>query len=95
MSRQLKRQILRAQAGRGARPSPTRPRPARTREQRLNRILLLGGAGFAIGAVVLALLAPRFEPVVLAFNLVAIGLGLLMGRVIGGFIFRRIAPTGK
>ena len=97
MSRRLKRQIIRAQAGRGVSPSPTRrPRVRSPQEERLNRWLLIGGAGFTIGAVVLALRAPRFEPVVLGINLVAIVLGLLMGRVIGRFVFRHILPaSGK
>ena len=59
----------------------------------MNRILLIGGAGFAVGAVVLGLMAPRFNPVGLGINLAAIGLGLLMGKVIGRFMFRRISPA--
>ncbi len=55
----------------------------------------MGGAGFTIGAVVLALRAPRFDPVVLGINLVAIVLGLLMGKVIGTFVFRRVLPTAR
>lgn len=56
-------------------------------------MLLIGGVGLAIGAVVIALLAPHFNPVGLGINLAAIVLGLLMGKVIGRFIFRRISPT--
>jgi hypothetical protein len=59
----------------------------------MNRMLLVGGAGLAFGAVVLGLAAPHFKPVLLGINLAAIGLGLLMGKVIGLFIFRRILPT--
>jgi hypothetical protein len=59
----------------------------------MNRILLIGGAGLGIGAVVLALMAPHFNPVLLGFNLGAILTGLLMGKVIGRFIFRRTSPT--
>ena len=93
MSRRLKRQIGKAPGGgRGIEPSP-RPRAvARTPLQRLNRILLIGGGGLAIGAVMLAVLAPRFEPGTLAINLAAIALGLLMGKGIGSFIFRRVLP---
>jgi hypothetical protein len=61
----------------------------------LNRILLVGGGGLAIGAVLLAVLAPRFNPVLLAINLAAIAVGLLMGKGIGIFIFRRVLPAGK
>jgi len=59
----------------------------------MNRLLLIGGAGLALGAVVLALGAPRFNPVGLGVNLAAIALGLLMGRIIGRFIFRRVLPA--
>ena len=59
----------------------------------MNRLLLVGGAGLAFGAVVLGLAAPRFNPVGLGINLAAIALGLLMGKVIGLFIFRRILPA--
>jgi hypothetical protein len=93
MSRQLKRQIGRAQGGRGLKASPARRARTRSREERLNRILLIGGSGLAIGAVLLALLTPPFKPVVLGFNLAAIGLGLLMGKGIGRFMFRRVLPT--
>jgi hypothetical protein len=91
VSRRLKRQLGRAPGGRGIEPSP-RPRAARTPVQRLNRILLIGGAGLAVGAVLLALLAPRFDPGALGINLLAIGLGLLMGKGIGRFMFRRVLP---
>ena len=94
MSRRLKRQLGRAPGGRGIEPSP-RPRAARTPIQRLNRILLIGGAGLAVGAVLLALLAPRFDPGALGINLLAIGLGLLMGKGIGRFMFRRVLPAAK
>ena len=95
MSRRLKRQIGKATGGRGIEPSP-RPRAvARTPMQRLNRILLVGGSGLAFGAVLLALLAPRFDPVALGIDLLAIGLGLLMGKGLGLFMFRRVLPAGK
>jgi hypothetical protein len=61
--------------------------------QRLNRILLIGGGGLAGGAVLLSLLTPPFQPMVLGFNLAAIALGLLMGKGIGMFLFRRVLPT--
>jgi len=61
--------------------------------QRLNRILLMGGGGLAAGAVLLALLTRPFQPKVLAINLAAIGLGLLMGKGLGMFMFRRMLPT--
>ena len=93
MSRQLKRQIGRAQGERGTKPSPARRARPRSREQRLNRILLIGGSGLAIGAVMLAVLAPRFDAGALAINLAAIALGLLMGKGIGTFFFRRAYPT--
>jgi hypothetical protein len=94
VSRRLKRQLGKAPGGRGIEPSP-RPRAARTPIQRLNRILLIGGAGLAVGAVLLALLAPRFDPGALGINLLAIGLGLLMGKGLGQFMFRRVLPAGK
>ena len=94
MSRRLKRQLGKAPGGRGIEPSP-RPRAARTPIQRLNRILLIGGAGLAVGAVLLALLAPRFDPGALGINLLAIGLGLLMGKGLGRFMFRRVLPAAK
>jgi hypothetical protein len=62
---------------------------------RLNRMLLVGGAGLACGAVGLALTAPHFRPVLLGINLGAIALGLLMGKGIGLFMFRRILPTAS
>src|SRR5438094_393659 len=52
-------------------------------------------APLAIGAVMLAVFAPRFEPGTLAINLAAIALGLLMGKGIGRFMFRRVLPPGK
>ena len=95
MSRRLKRQLGKTPGGRGIEPSP-RPRAlARTPEQRLNRILLIGGSGLAVGAVLLQLLAPRFDPGALGIDLLAIGLGLLMGKGIGRFIFRRVLPAAK
>jgi len=60
---------------------------------RLNRMLLVGGAGLAFGAVGLELIAPHFNPVRLGINLGAIALGLVMGKGIGVFMFRRILPT--
>jgi hypothetical protein len=95
VSRRLKRQIGRAPGGRGITPSPGPRAVARTPLQRLNRILLIGGGGLAIGAVVLAVLTPPFNPVRLGINLLAIGLGLLMGKGIGRFMFRRVLPAGK
>ena len=92
MSRRLKRQLGKAPGGRGIEPSP-RPRAARTPLQRLNRILLIGGGGLAAGAVLLALLTPPFKPVNLGINLAAIALGLLMGKGLGRFMFRRVLPT--
>jgi len=93
VSRRLKRQIGKAPGGgRGVEPSP-RPRAvASTPLQRLNRILLIGGAGLAIGAILLAVLTPPFKPVALGINLLAIGLGLLMGKGLGRFMFRRVLP---
>jgi hypothetical protein len=93
MSRQLKRQIGRAKDERGFKASPVRRPQTRSRVERLNRILLIGGAGLAIGAVMLAVLAPRFDGRALAINLAAIALGLLMGKGIGMFFFRRAYPT--
>src|SRR6266571_1123004 len=78
VSRQLKRQIGRARDGRDAKVSPVRRARTRSREERLNRILLIGGSGLAIGAVLVALLARRFDAGSLISNLVAIALGLLM-----------------
>ena len=94
MSRRLNRQLGKAPGGRGIEPSP-RPRAARTPLQRLNLILLIGGSGLAVGAVLLALLTPPFNPKLLGINLAAIGLGLLMGKGIGMFMFRRILPAKK
>ncbi|HEX9549017.1 MAG TPA: hypothetical protein VF942_16875 [Acidimicrobiales bacterium] len=72
--------------------SSARPPRTRSREERLNRILLIGGSGLAIGAVLLAVLTRRFDA--LAINLVAIAVGLVMGKGIGRFIFRRTLPSG-
>jgi hypothetical protein len=95
MSRRLNRQLGKAPGGRGIEPSP-RPRAvARTPLQRLNRILLIGGGGLAVGAVLLALVTKPFNPMLLGLNLGAIGLGLLMGKGIGRFMFRRILPTAR
>jgi hypothetical protein len=63
--------------------------------QRLNRILLIGGGGLAVGAVLLALLTRPFQPKLLAINLAAIALGLLMGKGLGMFMFRRMLPTAS
>jgi hypothetical protein len=63
--------------------------------QRLNRILLIGGGGLAAGAVLLALLTRPFNPTALGINLAAIGLGLLMGKGLGMFLFRRLLPTAS
>jgi hypothetical protein len=93
VSRRLKRQLGKAPGGRGIEPSPHPRAVARTPLQRLNRILLIGGSGLAIGAVLLAVLSPRFDPVALGINLLAIVLGLLMGKGIGRFMFRRVLPT--
>jgi hypothetical protein len=56
---------------------------------------LIGGGGLAVGAVLLALLTPPFKPVLLGINLAAIGLGLLMGKGLGMFMFRRVLPAKK
>ncbi len=96
MSRRLKRQLGTAQGGREIKLSPSRgARNQSPQNRRLNRWLLAVGGGLAIGAVVVALLAPRFNPVLLGVNLVAIAVGLLMGKVIGLFIFRRVLPTAR
>jgi hypothetical protein len=92
VSRRLKRQLGKAAGGRGINPSPGPRAVARTPLQRLNRILLIGGGGLAFGAVLLALLTPPFDPMRLGFDLAAIGLGLLMGKGIGRFMFRRVLP---
>jgi hypothetical protein len=94
VSRRLNRQLGKAPGGRGIEPSP-RPRAARTPLQRLNRILLIGGGGLAVGAVLLALLTKPFSPTTLGINLAAIALGLLMGKGIGMFMFRRVLPTAS
>ena len=102
MARQLKRQIGRANGGRSAVAPSARPprarsisKPRRSPQQRLNRILLIGGGGLAAGAVLLALLTSPFNPQALGINLLAIGVGLLMGKGIGMFMFRRVLPTPK
>ena len=78
-----------------ARPrrSRTVTTPWRSPQQRLNRILLFGGGALAVGAVVLAAFVRPFNPAALAINLAAIGLGLLMGKGIGRFMFRRVLPA--
>ena len=84
---------MRAQVGRGGNASPAQRQ--RTPQQRLNRILLIGGGLLALTAIVISLMAPHFDPTVLGVNLAAIGLGLLMGKGIGRFLFRRVLPTDK
>ena len=59
----------------------------------MNRMLLLGGGALALGAVVIAVLSPHFDPARLGVNLAAIGLGLLMGRGIARFLFKGVSPT--
>ncbi|HET9847432.1 MAG TPA: hypothetical protein VFR68_02610 [Candidatus Dormibacteraeota bacterium] len=94
MSRRLKRQLGKAQGGRGAVASPTRR--VRTPEERVNRILLIGGSGLALGAVAISLSAPHFDPLGLGVRLAAVAVGLLMGKGIGRVVFRRDSPrTGK
>jgi len=61
----------------------------------MNRYLLIGGGFLALGAVLIALVSRPFNPVALGINLLAIGLGLLMGKGIGRFMFRRVLPAGK
>ena len=56
-------------------------------------MLLIGGGLLALGAVVLAIITPPFDVSRLALNLGAIGLGLLMGKGFGKFLFRRVLPT--
>jgi hypothetical protein len=58
----------------------------------MNRYLLIGGAFLAFGAVVIALVNRPFDPGALGINLLAIGLGLLMGKGFGRFLFRRVLP---
>jgi len=95
LSRRLKRQLGKAPGGRGIEPSP-RPRAvARTPVQRLNCILLIGGGGLAVGAVLLAVSTKPFNPTLRGINLAGIALGLLMGKGMGMFIFRRVLPAGK
>jgi hypothetical protein len=81
--------------GRGIKTSPAGQSLQRSREARLNRILLIGGGGLAVGAVLLALAVHPFNFVMLLVNLGAIGLGLVMGKGIGMFMFRRVLPTTK
>ena len=95
MSRRLKRQLGKVPGGRGINPSLGPRAVVRTPQQRLNRILLIGGGGLAAGAVLLALLNRPFDPIALGINLAAIGLGLLMGKGIGRFMFRRVLPTAS
>ena len=95
MSRRLKRQLGKAPGGRGINPSPGPRAVARTPEQRMNRYLLIGGGFLALGAVLIALVSRPFNPVALGINLLAIGLGLLMGKGFGKFMFRRVLPAGK
>jgi hypothetical protein len=59
----------------------------------VNRILLIGGSGLAIGAVAITFSAPHPNLSGLGVNLAAIALGLLMGKGIGRFLFRRVSPT--
>ena len=47
----------------------------------------------AAGAIVIALMAPRFNPLGLMINLAAIALGLLMGKGLGRLIYRRGLPA--
>ena len=61
----------------------------------MNRYLLIGGGFLALGAVFIALITHPFDPVKLVINLLAIGLGLLMGKGFGRFMFRRVLPAGK
>jgi len=68
---------------------------ARTPEQRMNRYLLIGGGFLALGAVLIALVTKPFDPRQLGIDLLAIGLGLLMGKGLGRFMFRRVLPSGK
>jgi hypothetical protein len=94
VSRRLKRQLGSAAGGRGSNP-PSGPRAARTPEQRLNRYLLIGGSVLAFGAVMVAVTTHPFNPATLGINLLAIGLGLLMGKGFGRFLFRRVLPADK
>jgi hypothetical protein len=59
----------------------------------MNRYLLIGGAVLALGAVLIALVNHPFDPGTLGIDLLAIGLGLLMGKGIGRFMFRRVLPA--
>jgi hypothetical protein len=68
---------------------------ARTPEQRMNRYLLIGGGFLALGAVFIAVVNRPFQPGMLGINLLAIALGLLMGKGIGRFMFRRVLPARK
>jgi hypothetical protein len=61
----------------------------------MNRYLLIGGGFLALGAVLIALVTKPFNPMMLGINLLAIGLGLLMGKGLGRFMFRRMLPAGK
>lgn len=54
---------------------------------------MIGGGLLALTAIVISLMAPRFDRMVLGVNLAAIALGLLMGKGIGRFLFRRVLPA--
>jgi hypothetical protein len=100
VSRRLKRQLGKAPVGRrrGSNPPPGPRAVARTPEQRLNRYLLIGGSFLAFGAVMVAVTTHPFTSATLAtlgINLLAIGLGLLMGKGFGRFLFRRVLPADK
>jgi hypothetical protein len=95
VSRAAKRQLSRSNGGRGSKTSPARAPRAQTPQRRLNRLLIIGGSALAVGAVVLAFLSRHFDPMALTINLAAIGLGLLMGKGIGRFIFRRGLSANK
>ncbi len=95
MSRRRKQPVVKVRGGRGVKPSPPAGRRRGSPEERLNRILLIGGGLLALGAVVISLQARPFNPGMLGINLAAIGLGLLMGKGIGRFMFRRVLPTSK
>ena len=60
-----------------------------------NPITPYGESKVLVERDVKALADDHFSPVFLATNLGAIGLGLLMGKGFGRFLFRRILPTNK